>query len=52
MNKKILYPVLVLALGLGVATLIATNKPAWIPPCTSPWREPYASPKFGPSLST
>ena len=28
MNKKILYPVLVLALGLGVATLIATNKPA------------------------
>ena len=36
MNKKILYPVLVLALGLGVATLIATNKPALDPTLYEP----------------
>ncbi|HDY82935.1 MAG: hypothetical protein DRQ65_01115 [Gammaproteobacteria bacterium] len=31
MNRKILYPILVLALGLGVAVVIAVNKPALVP---------------------
>jgi len=30
-NRKILYPILVLALGLGVAVVIAVNKPALVP---------------------
>ena len=31
MNKKILYPILVLVLGLGLAFIIGSNKPALNP---------------------